>query len=94
TVFLIEIIPGLPWPTGVAVLVSVNLAALVNVVPANVGLYHSAAIVALLANSVPFDQALVAATGLHALSILTIFIVGGMAKIYLARFGQRIWDVV
>ena len=86
--------PTLPWSAGVAVMLATNLSSVVNISPGNLGVYHVAAIAVLAFVGMDGSEALVAATGMHAAILFGFLCAALLAKIFLTRHGQNLWEPV
>ena len=83
---------GIPHPLAAALLVvpALELAGVVPLTPANVGIAGGAAAVAFHAQGVPMHAALAAGLGVHAVETVAAVVVGGTSALSLARSGVRI----
>jgi uncharacterized membrane protein YbhN (UPF0104 family) len=83
---------GVPHPFAAALLVvpALELAGIVPLTPANVGIAGGAAAVALHAQGMPVHAALAAGLGVHAVETVTALAVGGTSAVALVRSGVRI----
>jgi len=83
---------GIPHPLAAALLVvpALELAGVVPLTPANVGIAGGAAAVAFHAQGVPMHAALAAGLGVHAVETVAAVVVGGTSAVSLVRSGVRI----
>jgi hypothetical protein len=83
---------GVPHPLAAALLVvpALELAGVLPLTPANVGVAGGAAAVAFHAQGVPMHAALAAGLGVHAVETATALVVGGTSAVTLVRSGVRI----
>jgi Lysylphosphatidylglycerol synthase TM region len=83
---------GIPHPLGAALLVvpALELAGVIPLTPANVGIAGGAAAVAFHAQGVPMHTALAAGLGVHAVETVAALAVGGTSAVALVRAGVRI----
>jgi len=83
---------GVPHPLAAAFLVvpALELAGIVPLTPANVGIAGGAAAVAFHAQGMPVHAALAAGLGIHAVETAAALVVGGTSAVALLRSGVRI----
>lgn len=83
---------GVPHPLAAALLVvpALELAGIVPLTPANVGVAGGAAAVAFHAQGVPMHAALAAGLGIHAVETVAGLVVGGTSAVTLVHAGVRI----
>ena len=93
-IFLQTFDAGLHWTSVIAILAAVNVVGLIAVSPGNVGGYEFVAMVTLIAYGIQSGEALVVATTLHIIALLSVLILGLISKIILVYRGQKLWSMV
>ena len=92
--FLDAFFTGIPWAVAGGVLVAVNLSGLISVGPANIGMFHLAAVSVLTVAGYEATDAFVATVGLHALVFSIGTIQGVCSRIVLWTRGEKLINVV